>query len=152
VRSVTPKEALALQKDQGYTIIDVRPEKEFNDAHPAGAINVQIYRLIKDWTLWDISRRVAFAFFGIFQGTEENPEFVNEVKAYGLSKDAKIIVACVAGGTMKPTPNLAEGSQSRSLVAAYLLTLDGFTNVVHVEGGIRQWYKQDLPTNEVVED
>lgn len=45
--------------------------------HPTGAINVQVYRLIKEWTLWDISRRVAFAFFGIFQGTEENPEFLN---------------------------------------------------------------------------
>ena len=45
-------------------------------AHPPGAINVQIYRLIKEWTAWDIARRAAFAFFGIFSGTEENPEFI----------------------------------------------------------------------------
>lgn len=45
-------------------------------AHPEGAINVQIYRLIKEWTAWDIARRAAFAFFGIFSGTEENPEFI----------------------------------------------------------------------------
>ncbi len=37
---------------------------------------MQVYRLIKEWTAWDIARRVAFAFFGIFQGTEENPEFL----------------------------------------------------------------------------
>jgi hypothetical protein len=37
---------------------------------------VQVYRLIKEWTPWHITRRVAFAFFGIFQGTEENPEFL----------------------------------------------------------------------------
>ena len=45
-------------------------------AHPPGAVNVQIYRLIKEWTAWDIARRAAFAFFGIFAGTEENPEFI----------------------------------------------------------------------------
>lgn len=48
-------------------------------AHPPGAINVQIYRLIKEWTAWDIARRVAFAFFGIFAGTEENPEFLQSM-------------------------------------------------------------------------
>lgn len=47
-----------------------------SQAHPPGAINVQIYRLIKEWTAWDIARRAAFAFFGIFSGTEENPEFM----------------------------------------------------------------------------
>lgn len=44
--------------------------------HPPGAINVQVYRLIKEWTAWDIARRAAFAFFGIFSGTEENPNFI----------------------------------------------------------------------------
>ncbi|KAG6553436.1 hypothetical protein Mapa_005171 [Marchantia paleacea] len=151
VRSVSPKEALLLQKDQGYTIIDVRPEFEFNQAHPAGAINIQIYRLIKEWTAWDIARRAAFAFFGIFQGTEENPDFVKEVKEK-LDKDSKIIVACIAGGTVKPSPNLADGSQSRSLIAAYLLTLEGYTNVVHMEGGLRTWFKEELPTEAVVEE
>ena len=30
-----------------------------------------------------------------------------------IDKNAKIIVACSAGGTMKPTQNLPEGQQSR---------------------------------------
>lgn len=30
-----------------------------------------------------------------------------------IDKDAKIIVACSSGGTMKPTQNLPEGQQSR---------------------------------------
>jgi hypothetical protein len=50
-------------------------------AHPPGAVNVQIYRLIKEWTAWDIARRAAFAFFGIFAGTEENPEFIKSTLA-----------------------------------------------------------------------
>ncbi|KAG8381100.1 hypothetical protein BUALT_Bualt06G0087100 [Buddleja alternifolia] len=145
VRSVEAKEALRLQKENKFVILDVRPEAEFKEAHPEGAINAQIYRLIKEWTAWDIARRAAFAFFGIFAGTEENPEFIKTVESK-LPKDAKIIVACSAGGTMRPTQNLPEGQQSRSLIAAYLLVLNGYTNVYHLEGGIYNWFKEDLPT------
>ncbi|KAL8550983.1 hypothetical protein ACS0TY_000168 [Phlomoides rotata] len=145
VRSVEPKEALRLQKENNFVILDVRPEAEFKEAHPAGAINVQIYRLIKEWTAWDIARRAAFAFFGIFSGTEENPEFIQSVESK-IPKDAKIIVACSAGGTTRPTQNLPEGSQSRSLIAAYLLVLNGYTNVYHLDGGLYSWFKADLPS------
>ncbi|PIN16551.1 Rhodanese-related sulfurtransferase [Handroanthus impetiginosus] len=145
VRSVEAKEALRLQKENNFVILDVRPEAEFKEAHPEGAINVQIYRLIKEWTAWDIARRAAFAFFGIFSGTEENPEFIQSVEAK-LAKDAKIIVACSAGGTTKPSQNLPEGQQSRSLIAAYLLVLNGYTNVYHLEGGIYNWLKEGLPS------
>lgn len=144
VRSVDVKEALRLQNENKFVILDVRPEADFKEAHPPGAINVQVYRLIKEWTAWDIARRAAFAFFGIFSGTEENPNFIQEVESK-LDKKAKIIVACSAGGTMKPTQNLPEGQQSRSLIAAYLLVLNGYTNVFHLEGGLYKWFKEDLP-------
>ncbi|CAN1228069.1 Rhodanese-like domain-containing protein 14, chloroplastic [Linum grandiflorum] len=144
VRSVEVNEALRLQKENKFVILDVRPEAEFKEAHPPGAINVQIYRLIKEWTAWDIARRAAFAFFGIFAGTEENPEFIPTMESK-LSKDSKIIVACSAGGTMKPSQNLPEGQQSRSLIAAYLLVLNGYKNVFHLEGGLYTWFKEGLP-------
>ncbi|ONK58858.1 uncharacterized protein A4U43_C08F460 [Asparagus officinalis] len=144
VRSVDVKEALRLQKENNFVILDVRPVAEYQEAHPPGAINVQIYRLIKEWTAWDIARRAAFAFFGIFSGTEENPEFVQSVESK-LDKDAKIIVACSTGGTMKPTQNLPEGQQSRSLIAAYVLVLNGYKNVFHLEGGLYSWFKEGLP-------
>uniref|UniRef100_A0A6N2LPC2 Rhodanese domain-containing protein n=1 Tax=Salix viminalis TaxID=40686 RepID=A0A6N2LPC2_SALVM len=159
VRSVDVKEALRLQKENNFVILDVRPEAEFKEAHPPGAVNVQIYRLIKEWTAWDIARRAAFAFFGIFAGTEENPEFIQSMKYVTilpnrcnsqlwnqrLIKSAKIIVGCSAGGTMRPSQNLPEGQQSRSLIAAYLLVLNGYTNVFHLEGGLYQWFKEGLP-------
>ncbi|XP_021763678.1 rhodanese-like domain-containing protein 14, chloroplastic [Chenopodium quinoa] len=144
VRSVDVKEALRLQKENKFVMLDVRPEAEFKQGHPPEAINVQIYRLIKEWTAWDIARRAAFAFFGIFSGTEENPNFLQEVESK-IDKNAKIIVACSAGGTMKPSPNLPEGQQSRSLIAAYLLVLNGYKNVFHLEGGLYNWSKEDLP-------
>lgn len=146
VRSVDVKEALRLQKENNFVILDVRPVAEFKEAHPPGAINVQIYRLIKEWTAWDIARRAAFLFFGIFSGTEENPEFIQSVESK-LDKNAKIIVACSAGGTMKPTQNLPEGQQSRSLIAAYLLVLNGYANVFHLEGGLYKWSKEGLPVD-----
>lgn len=144
VRSVDVKEALRLQKENNFVILDVRPEAEFKEGHPVGAINVEMYRLIKEWTPWDIARRLGFAFFGIFSGTEENPEFMQSVEAK-LRKDAKIIVACSSGGTMKPTQNLPEGQQSRSLIAAYLLVLNGYKNVFHLEGGVYTWSREGLP-------
>jgi hypothetical protein len=48
-----------------------------SQAHPKDASNVQIYRLIQDWTPYKIVRRAGFAFFGIFKGTEENPNFID---------------------------------------------------------------------------
>ncbi|XP_059628986.1 rhodanese-like domain-containing protein 14, chloroplastic [Cornus florida] len=144
VRSVDVKEALRLQKENNFVILDVRPEAEFKEGHPPGAINVQIYRLIKEWTAWDIARRAAFAFFGIFAGTEENPEFMQIVESK-IDKSSKIIVACSSGGTMKPSQSLPEGQQSRSLIAAYLLVLNGYTNVYHLEGGLYTWFKEGLP-------
>ncbi|KAF0924380.1 hypothetical protein E2562_010055 [Oryza meyeriana var. granulata] len=147
VRSVDVKEALRLQKENNFTILDVRPEADFKEAHPPGAINVQIYRLIKEWTAWDIARRAAFAFFGIFAGTEENPEFIQSVDEK-LGKDAKIIVACSTGGTLKPTQNFPDGKQSRSLIAAYLLVLNGYKNVFHLDGGLYTWFKEGLPAVE----
>ncbi|KAL9819059.1 Rhodanese-like domain-containing protein 14 [Arabidopsis thaliana] len=151
VRSVDVKEAQRLQKENNFVILDVRPEVEYKAGHPPGAINVEMYRLIREWTAWDIARRLGFAFFGIFSGTEENPEFIQSVEAK-LDKEAKIIVACSSAGTMKPTQNLPEGQQSRSLIAAYLLVLNGYKNVFHLEGGIYTWGKEGLPVETIEED
>jgi rhodanese-related sulfurtransferase len=62
-----------------------------------------------------------------------------------LDKSTKTIVACQSGGTVKPTANLSEGQQSRSLIAAYLLSLDGYKTIVHIDGGLRNWFKDGLP-------
>ncbi|KAJ6672912.1 RHODANESE-LIKE DOMAIN-CONTAINING PROTEIN 14 CHLOROPLASTIC [Salix viminalis] len=121
VRSVEVKEALRLQKENKFVILDVRPEAEFKEVHPSGAINVQVYRLIKEWTAWDIARRAAFAFFGIFAGTEENPEFLQS------KKYPEKMLNCL------------------SLIAAYLLVLNGYKNVFHLEGGLYTWFKEGLP-------
>ncbi|KAG0497808.1 hypothetical protein HPP92_002499 [Vanilla planifolia] len=109
------------------------------------ALRPTLKRLIKEWTPWDIARRAAFLFFGIISGTEENPEFLQMVESK-LEKDAKIIVACSSGGTMRPSQSLPQGQQSRSLIAAYLLVLNGYKNVFHLDGGIYTWFQEGLPS------
>lgn len=145
VRSISAKEVERLTEQEGYTLIDVRPEGEYKEVHPKGAKNAQIYRLIKDWTAWNILRRAGFAFFGIFAGTEENPDFLADVEALGLNKDSKVIVACSFGGTTKPSQNFTEGKESRSLIAAYVLARAGYSNVLHLDGGLQTWFREDFP-------
>jgi len=36
----------------------------------------------------------------------------------------------------------------RSLIAAYLLVLNGYSNVYHLEGGLYTWFKEGLPAVE----
>ncbi|RZR99390.1 hypothetical protein BHM03_00028913 [Ensete ventricosum] len=108
-------------------------QKRVLPAHPPGAINVQIYRLIKEWTAWDIARRAAFAFFGIFSGTEENPEFIQ----------SKLI---------RLEAYLFWYGFGRSLIAAYLLVLNGYKNVYHLEGGLYTWFKEGLPVAAAAEE
>ncbi|KAM3259129.1 hypothetical protein ACQJBY_050737 [Aegilops geniculata] len=145
VRSVDVKEALRLQNENNFVILDVRPEAEFKQAHPPGAVNVQIYRLIKEWTAWDIARRAAFAFFGIFAGTEENPEFIKSSSSalcYGL----RLPWETAAQDTFNRLGWRSNDRLCVSLIAAYLLVLNGYKNVFHLDGGLYTWFKEDLPS------
>lgn len=145
VQSVTPAEAARLVKDSGHVIVDVRTQAEHNEVHPFGSLGAEFYRLIKEWTPYHVLRRAAFAFFGVFNGTEENPDFLKVVEAAVPDKDTPIIVACMPGGTLKPTRNFPYGKESRSLNAAFVLSKNGYTSIKHIEGGIYEYLKADLP-------
>ena len=47
-----------------------------------------------------IARRATFAFFGILNGTEYNPEFVAEVQAAVPRKGSPVVLYCAIGGTL----------------------------------------------------
>lgn len=40
----------------------------------------------------------------------------------------------------------------RSLIAAYLLVLNGYKNVFHLEGGLYTWFKEGLPAVSLEEE
>ncbi|GJP81295.1 hypothetical protein CLOP_g11451 [Closterium sp. NIES-67] len=149
VVAVKPAEAARLAKEEGHVIIDVRTVAEYNEVHPEGAVGVEFYRLIKEWTPYHVLRRAAFAFFGVLNGTEQNPDFVAQVAAAVPDKETPIILGCMPGGTLKPTQNFPHGKESRSLNAAHVLVKNGYKNVRHIEGGIYEYLKADLPVEYV---
>jgi rhodanese-related sulfurtransferase len=77
IKRISPQEA-SEKMATGWTYVDVRTVEEFEDGHPAGAVNVPI----------------ALAGAG---GMEANPDFVRVMKA-AFTPDAKIVVGCKAGG------------------------------------------------------
>lgn len=76
-KRVSPAEAKALLEN-GYLYVDVRSEAEFEEAHPASAVNVPIMHLGAG-------------------GMTPNPDFLAVMTA-AFPKDAKLVVGCKAGG------------------------------------------------------
>ncbi len=74
---ISPQEA-SEKMAQGYTYVDVRTVEEFEDGHPAGAVNVPI------------NLRGG-------GGMVPNPDFVRVMTA-AFPKDAKIVCGCKTGG------------------------------------------------------
>ncbi len=75
---VSPEAAQKLLDQQGYTLLDVRSEIEFEAGHPPGAWNFP-------WALAEGDRLV------------ENPRFVAAVRAH-FPTHAGLVVACHSGG------------------------------------------------------
>src|SRR5262245_44107842 len=76
MKRVSPQEAKKLM-DEGYTYVDVRTEREFLVAHPAGAINVPLGEMGP-------------------HGVVKNVDFVPLLQRT-FALDAKIIVGCASG-------------------------------------------------------
>ena len=141
VRSVSPQEAAAMCRDEGYTLLDIRTAPEYEKTHAGGALSAPLYRPITNWDARSVARRAAFAFFGVFNGTEESPTFLDDAAAAIGDNRSKVIVYCGIGGSMTPTVNLAQGMQSRSLIACSELIGDGYKDVVHMLEGMYGWEK-----------
>lgn len=75
---VSPAEAHALMRDQGYVYVDVRSVPEFEGGHPEGAYNVPIAHSTPS-------------------GMQPNEDFLKVMEAR-FPKDAKLVVGCLAGG------------------------------------------------------
>lgn len=100
-RRLSPAEVQALIDEQGYVLVDVRSVPEFEAGHPEGAFNVPLNHAGPG-------------------GMTPNPDFLRVMEA-SFPKDAKLAVACKAGG--------------RSMKAATMLVAAGFTDVVDQRAG-----------------
>ena len=80
VKQLGVKDAHALQADEGYTYIDVRSTPEYDQGHPAGALNVPLLH-------FDPATRQM----------QPNLDFLAVVKATQAA-DAKLLIGCQMGG------------------------------------------------------
>jgi rhodanese-related sulfurtransferase len=80
-RRISPAEAHAKMKDEGYTYVDVRTEEEFAAGHPEGAVNVPVMLPGPS-------------------GMQPNPDFVTVIEG-AFAKDAPLVVGCKMGGRSK---------------------------------------------------
>jgi len=78
VKRVSPQEADALVKEEGYVYLDVRSIPEFDAGHPAGAYNIPLMHAAPS-------------------GMRPNADF-SSVIAATFAKDAKLVVGCKTGG------------------------------------------------------
>lgn len=148
---VAPQEVSGLQR-RGAVLVDVRPRGDYARARVPGALSAPIYRLIEGWSFEQTMRRLGYALFGVFHGTEVNDAFLSELSAAVQqaaaapsppSSGPRVVLYCSQGGSIDPVGAAAvaaaagpvpggagggaggrRGWQSRSLVAAYAL-LDG---------------------------
>ena len=77
VKRVSPKEANALVKEEGYVYVDVRSIPEFDAGHAAGAYNIPLLHATPS-------------------GMRPNGEFMPVISAV-FSKDSKLVIGCRSG-------------------------------------------------------
>ena len=78
IEQINPQEAYNKMQNEGASYLDVRTEKEFQEGHASGAVNIPVF-FIED---------------GIRQ---PNPNFINTVKKK-FNLDKALVVGCRTGG------------------------------------------------------
>ena len=124
------QEVVAAQK-QGNAVVDIRPNGEWAKGHVPGAINIEFLRLITGespeardvaqcemhamstcgayagWTPWQVLRKLAFAFFGIANGTGDPAASVLLIFLV-LEKACKLcILSCKTGNLLRKRASAA---------------------------------------------
>ena len=120
---ISPEEALEKMEDEGYVYVDVRSVPEFEGGHPEGAYNVP----------W---KHMGAA------GMVDNEDFLAVMQAT-FEKDAKLIIACKAGGRSKAACAALESAGFSSVLdqgAGYIGSTDAFGQMK--DPG---WLTQGLP-------
>ncbi|KAI7840270.1 hypothetical protein COHA_006052 [Chlorella ohadii] len=161
LKQVDEEEALALAR-KGAVIVDVRLADDYKKEHIEGAVSVPMFRLTQGTSNWDNVKRFVMGSLAM-KATERDPDFLaNFGKAMGGNKRKTIIVACAVGGTLDTVaswgvrvattgksaqdPDRAFGRETRSLKACYELMQAGYTNVIHLKGGLSSWRYNGYPT------
>ncbi len=157
LKTVDQDTALSLMKKGAY-LVDVRLGMDYEKEHAVGSVSVPLFRITAGSEKWDKIKRVVMAGLNM-RATERDPAFVeNMIKAVGGNKRKKVIIMCSVGGTLDTVVRVAStgkktetdkdrafGRETRSLKACYELMRAGFTDVVHLQGGLCEWRHEGYP-------
>lgn len=156
LKQVEEEAAVALVK-KGALIVDVRLAGDFQSEHIVGAVSVPMFRRTAGNGGWDKVKRFVMGSLAM-TATERDPDFLENFQAAVKNKRTQVIVTCTVGGTLdtvvrvKSTgksardPDRAFGRETRSLKACYELMQAGYSNVVHLKGGLSSWRFNGYPT------
>ncbi|EFN54379.1 hypothetical protein CHLNCDRAFT_135678 [Chlorella variabilis] len=157
LKQVDEEAALALCR-KGAVIVDVRLAADYKIEHIEGALSVPMFRETAGNTGWDKVKKFVMGSL-VMKATERDPDFLaNFERVVGKNKRKTIIVACAVGGTLDTVvrvastgkqasdPDRSFGRETRSLKACYELMTAGYTNVVHLQGGLSTWRYRGYPT------
>jgi len=106
VAVVAPQELARLRRG-GAVLVDVRPREDFSRARIPGALSAPIYRLIEGWSAEQTLRRLGYALFGVFHGTEMNGSFLDEL---GAAVEAAAAAAAAAAAQADAADDGAGGA------------------------------------------
>jgi rhodanese-related sulfurtransferase len=157
LKTIDQDSALALMKKGAY-LVDVRLGMDYEKEHAVGAVSVPLFRITAGNERWDKIKRVVMAGLNM-RATERDPAFIDTMlKAVRGNRRKKIIVMCSVGGTLDTVVRVAStgkktetdkdrafGRETRSLKACYELMRAGFTDVVHLQGGLCEWRHEGYP-------
>lgn len=144
VSFISPQEAVFAQ-ERGVPIVDVRPAVDHYCSRIPGSVGVPFMRSITGNSVRQNLRRAGFAFFGIFNGTEFNPQFFEQIEQ-AVDRRKGAVLVCGIGGILEPLGR--GGRQSRSLMAAYELASSGYKKVSILQGGFNEWQRSGRPLDE----
>jgi rhodanese-related sulfurtransferase len=95
MKRVSPREAKALL-EEGWTYLDVRSEREFEQGHPTGAVNIPLMHAAAT-------------------GMIPNRDFLRVVEA-AMEKDCKLVVGCLGGGRSMRATQMLESAGYEQIV------------------------------------
>uniref|UniRef100_A0A7S0RJQ9 Rhodanese domain-containing protein n=1 Tax=Pyramimonas obovata TaxID=1411642 RepID=A0A7S0RJQ9_9CHLO len=143
--TIFPEDVLP-EMEKGLIVLDVREPQDFEDYRIESALNVPLYVALQVTDVKSLFKRAVYFTNGMV-GSQLNADFMKQVQEAIPDKDARIGVICGSGGTVEASSTAGlEGKKSRSLITMYRLIKEGgYTNVNHIDGGMRGWCAKGLP-------
>ncbi len=128
VKRVSPEEAFALLRDEGFVYLDVRSVPEFHQGHPTGAYNVPIVHMGP-------------------AGGQANPDFLRVIERV-FPKDASLVIGCQTCNRSDHAAALLERTGYTNLAVQRAGFAGSRDSLGRLEPG---WAQQGLPASQVAE-